>query len=285
MSIGIEWTGTDGSVWDLRGGPVRATTAGIKGLSFPDIDFQTQETALLHGQRLTGWKLKPREVWLPLRFKDEAARDVEGVQREFWRSFGIGLTGTLRVTDNLGAVRSLNLRFQDDGGLAYRIDPSILTDAFGITCVADQPWWEGPAQTTFYSLGDTANQTFFGNGAGATPFYILPGQGAASSTISNPGDNAAWVEWGLAGPLTQFRLGVSGRYVGGSVNVGAPNLLTIETDPLRQVAYLDGIKVTRQLSEVDFAPVAPGVTVPVDISVTGLGRITATIKPRYARAL
>lgn len=280
----MSWTGTDGSVWDLRSGPVRTTIAGIKGLGMPDLSDQTKETAMRDGQILTGWRIKPRAVWLPLRFKDAAATDVEGLQRAFWRSMAIGQTGTLTVTDGAGATRSLKLRFQDDGGLAYRLDPYLITDAIGVTMVADQPWWEGPAVTSFYSLATGGLQTFFGDGAGATPFYIIAAQGGAASVLANPGDQPAWVEWTVAGPSTSVRLGVDGHFVGGPIVVGAPNLLRIETDPLRQLAFLDGVKITRQLTEVDFAPIPVGASVPVSITIVGTGLVTATIKPRYARA-
>lgn len=283
--IGIKWVGTDGSVWDLRGGPVRTTLAGIQGLAMPEVDDQVRETALMDGQRLTGWKLKPRSVWLPLKFHDVANTDVEGVQRAFWASLAIGQVGTLTITDGSGATRSIDLRFQDDGGVSYGLDPYIWHAPFGITFVADSPWWYGPAQTSYYSLGDTATQTFFGNGAGAPTFYILPNQGASATTLNNPGDQPAWIEWTIQGPLTAFRLGVDGHFVGGPIAVPTGSLLTIETDPLRQLAFLDGTKVTRQLTEVDFAPIPVGTTVPVSIDVTGLGKLTATIYPRYARAL
>lgn len=285
MSIEIQWMGTDGSVWDLRRGPVRTTSAGIKGLSMPDVQDQTKTTALRDGQRLTGWRLKPRDVWLPLRFKDEAAQDVEGVQRDFWRSMAIGESGTLTVTDSSGAPRSLSLRFQDDGGLSYRIDPYILTDAIGVTMIADQPWWEGPEQVFDYSLADAGVQTFFGNGAGATPFYILASSGSSAQLIANPGDQPAWPEVTLAGEFLSFRLGVDGRYVGGPIVVGALDTLLVETDPLRQLAFLNGVKVTRELTEIDFAPIPKGASVPLSLDVTGTGRVTVSIKPRYARAL
>lgn len=280
--IGITWNGTDGSVWNLRTGPVRLTTAGVKGLGSGNLADQTSETALQDGQRLNGWRLKEREVWLPLHFKDAGAVDVEGVQRAFWQSMAPGQLGTLVVTDGDGATRQLGLRFQDDGGVAYSLDPSVLHEAVGVTLVADQPWWEGPALTTFYGLEDGTGQSFFGTGA--TPFYIGSAQGSGTRTLANPGDQPAWVTWTVSGPTAQVRLGVDGHYTGGAIVVGQGSVLTVETDPLRQLAWLNGVKVTRQLSEVDFAPVPKGATVPIYISVIGTGLVTATIKPKYMRA-
>jgi hypothetical protein len=285
MSIEIQWTGTDGSEWDLRRGPVRTTSAGIKGLSMPDVQDQVKTTALRDGQRLSGWRLKPREVWLPLRFKDDAERDVEGLQRQFWRSMAIGDLGTLTVTDGAGSARSIGLRFQDDGGLSYKIDPYILTDAIGVSMIADQPWWEGPAQTFDYSLGDVVPVDFFGAGAGAPDFYIMARSGSSAQSITNLGDQPAWPTVTLVGDFLSFRLGVGGHYVGGPIVVGGSDTLLVETDPLRQLVFLNADKVTRQLTEIDFAPIPKGASVPLSLDVTGTGRVTVSIKPRYARAL
>lgn len=283
--IGISWLGTDGSVWDLRGGPVRITPGGMAGLAMPVLEDQTKATAMQDGQLLTGWRIKPRPVWLPFKFAGSANIDVEGVQRAFWRSMAIGETGRLTVTDSLGATRSIGLRFQDDGGLAYRLDPSVLTDAFGISFVADQPWWEGVPVVRSYSLGQSLTPLgFFGDTGGATPFNITRSQGSTTATINNPGDDTAWIKWEIQGPATAVRLGVDGHYVGGPIAVSLGALLSIESDPRRQLAYLDAVKVTRQLTEIDFAPVPKGASVPLSIDITGTGVVTATIVPRYARA-
>lgn len=283
--IGISWTGTDGSVWDLVTGAVRLTPGGLTGLGMPLPSDQVQETALSDGQRFTGWRLPARPVWLPLKWSYEAQGDVEGVQRAFWRSVAIGDTGTLTVTDGSGATRQLGLRFQSDGGYAMRLDPYVRADAFGLTFVADRPWWEGPTQGGAYSLGAASPETFFGDGAGGTPFFIVPAQGAQESEFTNPGDTPAWLTWTLTGPFTVFRAGVAGHYLGGPIAVGAASVLVIETDPLRQLAFLDGVKITRQLTEIDWAPLPRGVNTGVDVSVVGTGLISYTFRPRYARAL
>lgn len=282
----IVYTGTDGSVWDLKRGPVRLSTGGLKGLGMPDFSDQVRETALQDGQTLLGYKAKPRTVWLPLKFKGAAEFDVAGVQRSWWAACAYGLYATLTVTDDLGGVRTLSIRFQDDGGIAYSLDPSVQSDAFGLTFIADQPWWQGPAQSSFYTQAGTTH-TFFGDGAGATPFYIIPATSGAARTIANPGNIPAWVKWTLDPPMTAFRAGVNGHYVGGPIGISAGHELVVETDPLRQLATLDGTTiVTRQLTEIDWAPIpAKATATPLDLSVTGTGLITATITPRYARAL
>lgn len=280
----IEWLGPDGSQWDILGGPVRLSTGGASGFGMPEFDFFTQETPAGDGQRLTGWRMKPRPVFLPFNFKDAANTDYTGLQRDWWDAWTPGEYGTLRVTDNLGKVRMLEMRFEDDTTLTYDVSPEVYHPPFGINAVADRPYWQGPVQEFFYSTA-TDSKDFFGDGAGAPPFYIMQGAGGASSTITNDGDIPAWIELELRGPFTSFRVGIDGNYVGGPVNVGPSDVLRVYTDPLQQYAMLNGTQlVTRQLTEVDFSPVPKRSTVPIDIQVVGTGAITARLHPRYNRA-
>lgn len=282
--ISILWHGTDGSQWDLVNGPVGLTAAGIRGLGMPLPEDQTRRTAVADGQYLTGWKLKEREVWLPLRFRREAATDVTGIQDAWWNSVALGETGTLEVIRPDGGVRRLGLRFKDDGGRTFPISPEIRSDPFGLTMVADRPWWEGEPIPFQFSL-ESGDSDFFSGGS-APPFIISPSSGSQAQTMTNPGDAPAWIDWTVEGPATAFQLGVDGHYVAGAFPVIDGDTLTIETDPLRQIALLNGTqRVTRQLSSVDWQPIPRRTTLPVTIQVTGSGLITATIVPRFARAL
>lgn len=281
----IEWLGTDGSQWDILGGPVRLSTGGTSGLSMPEFDFFTQQTPAGDGQRLTGWRAKPRAVFLPFNFKDEANTDYTGVQRDWWDGWAAGEYGTLRVTDNLGKVRMLDIRFEDDTGLTYDVSPEGYTPPFGINAVADRPYWYGPTSEFHFTVGGENTKLFFGDGAGAPPFFIMESQGGASSTITNDGDGPGWVELELRGQFTEFRVGINGNYVGGQINVGAGDVLMVYTDPLQQYAMMNGTTiVTRQLTEVNFTPVPKRSTVPIALEVVGTGLITARLVPKYNRA-
>ena len=52
--IGVAYTGTDGSSWDLRRGPVQITRGGLQGLGFPPMTEYTDSPALLNGQTFSG---------------------------------------------------------------------------------------------------------------------------------------------------------------------------------------------------------------------------------------
>lgn len=285
----IEWVGTDGSTWDLVNGDVQLSNAGIQGLGMPTATDQVKVTPGAHGQRFQSWKLNPREVFLPLIFNADSNADVEGIQRAFWHSMTIGEYGTLNVTDGNGYTRSLDLRFVDDGTLSYSLDPysdRVPYKAFGVNMIADQPFWQGEQVSFSFSLGTGGTATFFGNGSNATPFYIVKSAGGEDTYVTNLGDMPSWVTWEITAPMTSFSLGIGGHYVAGDIPLTTGQTLTIESDPLKQIAYKnDGTKVTRLLTSADFQSVpATGLPVLLEIDVVGTGTVTASFRPQFMRA-
>jgi hypothetical protein len=285
----INWTDTNGTSWDLVSGPVALMNAGVMGFGMPKTFDTIRQTALVHGQTLQSWRLEPRDIFLPITFQDDADLDVNGIQREFWDGLALGEYGNLQVTDSNGGIRSIDARFVSDGDVAFTVDPYANTHAFrpyGVSLVADDPWWRGPVQSFSFGLGPEGTATFFGNGSSATPFYIIKSTGGADSTLTNPGDQDAWITWTIEGPMTSFDLEIDGHHIGGDITVDSGDTLTIETSPLNQIAYLsDGTKVTRDLTSADFAPLpATGAPVNVGIDVVGTGMITASFSPVYWRA-
>lgn len=285
----ITWTGTDGSTWDLMSGAIALRSEGIQGFGMPTTADTIRTTALNHGQTLQSWRLQPRNVFLPLIFQDAATYDVEGLQRQFWHSMSVGEYGTLTVTDGNGYNRSLQCRFVDDGNLSYSYDPyaPVLPEkAFGVNLIADNPFWQGDAQSVTFGLGTEGTATFFGNGSNATPFYIVKSAGGTDATLTNIGDLPAWITWHITAPMTSFDLEVDGHHVTGAIPLTTGETLTIETSPLQQIAYKqDGTRVTRLLSSADFAALpATGAPVPIGIDIVGTGTVTATFRPQFMRA-
>lgn len=287
--LGITWKDTNDVTWDLVNGPVALMNTGVMGLGMPHAADTIRKTALVHGQTFQSWRLEERQLFLPVTFRDAAELDVTGIQRSFWDGLAFGEYGTLSVTDGNGAVRSIQARFQNDGDISFGVDPYSNTHrlkTYGISLVADDPWFRGPEQSFTFGLGPEGTATFFGNGSGATPFYIVKSTGGASSTLTNNGDQDAWITWVITGPMTSFDLSIGGHHIAGDIALTGSETLTIETSPLNQIAYKnDGTKVTRYLTSADFAPLpATGAPVTVDINVVGTGNITAKFSPVYWRA-
>lgn len=285
--MGVQLLDTKGQLWDLINGPVRLTRAGLKGLGLPDIVYFTSESAGLDGERVTGWRLKAREVFVPVRFKDEAMADTTGLQRQFWDGLQINQPIQFVVTDRDGAVRTLTMRVADDGGLAYKMSPDLIhVDSIGLGFTAADPWWYGPTVRTSYTIGSDTGADFFGGDANAPDFNIVSAGGSTSTTMTNPGEEPMWLKWTIGGPSTQFRVGVGGKRISQAIVVPEGQWLVIDTDPRVQTAYLAGVKIPfRSFTELNFAPLPPGTDVPVTIEIVGQGVITAEGRPKYRRGI
>lgn len=284
----LELIDANGLTWDLARGPVRMTTAGLQGLGLPPVAFQTSESPGVDGQRLVSWRVKARDVFLPVRFKGAATTDTTGLQRRFWDGLPIGEYVTFRVTDRDGAERSLSMRLKDDGGVAYKIQPDLFQpDAIGLTFTADDPYWYGPEIPSLFVFQDGDEGDFFGGDDGAPDFHISAGSGSSGTfKLANPGDVPAWLTWEIMGnPASSFSIDVGGHLIAAdSVPVTDSGLLVVSTDPRRQTAKLNGVRVPfRSFDSIDFAPIPRGGAQPVTLGLTGSGSIRAAFRPRYNR--
>jgi hypothetical protein len=280
----------DGSDWDILSGPVKTTRAGIKGLGMPEPAYQTQTTALTHGQTTDSWKLEARPLFIPLRFRDA---DPRGIQREFFRAIQPGKLTRMEVGDGGGGVRSIELKFGDTGTRAQRIDPHIHTEAFGLTMIADDPWWTGnPKAEPLTIEADTT--PFLGKNAGDPPLYFTRSSTESEAiSIQNDGDVEAWPVWRIYGDgdgVTTFYGWVDGNVVAGNFQVPIDHVLTITTDPLDQAAILTGPTVTGSgnmgtgFTSIDFSPIEAGKTSRAYATIGGAGHVTLSVTPRYFMA-
>lgn len=290
-----EWVGHDGSRWELsnwRSG-VFLTDEGVEGLHMPaETPWTQQQSPVAHGQIYTGGTIQARRVFWPLFiYADEGSDQFRDVDSRFWSTLFPGRFGTWRVTTSSG-TRELLVRADDNAGHTYPRDPHYFGWAkYGAALVADDPFWRATVPVV-KEFSSEAPENFYGGGPvggvspGATPFVISKGNTLAGAEIDNPGDVDAWPVWRVTASteLTGITLGVSGRELvyPGSVPIGS--VLTIDTDPLDQQAFLDGVNVTENITGWGFAPIPSGGSAPLSLSMTGAGTVQASINPRYYRA-
>lgn len=290
-----EWVGHDGSRWELsnwRSG-VFLMRDGVEGLHMPAESAWVQtQSPVAHGQIYSGGSVEPRPVLWPVHvYADEGSDVFRDLDSRFWSTLHPGRFGTWRVTTSAG-TRELVLRAGDNSGFAYTRDPHYSGWAtYPVSLVADDPFWRAtvPVVKEFTS---EAPENFYGGGPvggvspGATPFVISKGNTLAGAEIDNPGDVDAWPVWRVTAftELTDIVLGVGGREVvfPGPVPVGS--VLTIDTDPLDQQAFLDGVNVTDLITGWGFAPIPSGGSAGLSLSMDGSGTVQASIHPRYYRA-
>jgi hypothetical protein len=269
------------------------TQDGVEGLHLPGETAWVQpQSPVAHGQVYSGGSINPRPVFWPLfLFADAGSDEFRSLDSEFWQTLFPGRFGSWRVTTSAG-TRELACRADDNAGHQYPRDPHMFGWAkYGASLIADDPFWRS-VQPVVKEFSSEAPKNFYGGGdigtpsPGATPFVISKGNTLAGAEIDNPGDVDAWPVWRVTASteLTDIRLGVSGREViyPGPVPVGS--VLTIDTDPLDQQAFLDGVNVTEQITGWGFAPIPYGGRAPLSLTMTGAGTVQASIHPRFFRA-
>lgn len=295
--IGIKWTGWDGSVWDLRTGPVRLTTGGIEGLLSLKFDSFTRDSAARDGQRFQGWRAQPRDVFLPVLIMRQPTEDkwLE-VDRAWWKTMQPGRIGTISVTTGDGNTRHLDVRFIDDGNHAYAQDPSIQRVAvWALKMIADNPYWYSKSEwgSRFTNAGVAVQ--FLGGGAldgdktKGTPIVLGATYTTDASVLNNPGDINAWPIYTLRGPLTAFSIGVDGGVVSGTVGISSTQRLVIDTSPTMQTARLYNANgtysnVLRSMTSFGFRPIRPGTDIKIAVNLSGAGSLDVTGVPRYFKA-
>lgn len=279
------WTGWDGSVWELSSpeAGVFLTGTGIEGLGMPTHQAWIGESPAVHGQYYRGHVVDSRPVFWPVYlYSDTGTEEWLELDRAFWRSLQPGKHGTWSVTTPSGGTRSLSCRFVDDGRHSFQRDPLFRGWAtYGVSLIADNPFWTGePVRRTW---AQSTTDDFYGGGT-APVFNISSGSQLSTAKMTNEGDLEAWPVWTIKGPLTSVTVGVDGATIQWNVTLTTGDILVIDTDPTVQSAWLNGVDVTDQLGTADFAPIPPGVELPLSLTMAGTGSVEATITPRHYRA-
>jgi hypothetical protein len=124
--IAVTLTGADGSIWDLRSGPVRMEADGVEGFGFPKITRPTRSTPGRSGQRRTNPKstAAAREGLLPVELTAQSEADYFALSDAWWRAWDPDIAGKLTVTRSTGETREIACFLSEDD---YKpdADPSV----------------------------------------------------------------------------------------------------------------------------------------------------------------
>lgn len=286
----MTWTGWDGSVWDLLTGAqgVLLTAEGVRGMSMPPIQRYTSSSPAVAGTRWKGSRTDEREVFWPILLDSEES-SAQWVARDkaFWKTMHPDRPGIWSVTSVGGSTRTLRCRFASDGDHSYDVEPSSQGwAAYGITLVAEQPYWQGaPAQ---WSWSNAAAVPFFGGvpGGSGPPFVISSGLTIAGAAVSNPGDVDGHLVYTITGPTTSVSVGYAGSVVSlGTIAGGQSRIVDTHPDQLTVVDQ-NGVDRWSELGAVaEFdSPVPPGLDVALSLSMVGAGTVSAVLVPDHFKA-
>lgn len=301
--LGMRWTakGTDWALTDPSTGLF--LKPGVRGLGAAAYTRQSTESPAVAGSRFEGASFQDREVFWPLHIYSDAG-SIEWMQRDraFWSTMDPNDTGVWTVTHPDGAHRKLRLRFLNDGDKVREQDPMRTGwDNYGITLVAEQPFWEGdPVVKSF--IGQPPPEPFFGNDGPVVK--IASSYSAANATMDNPGDVESYPRWYIDGETTSVTVGIDGVTVSVPFTVAAGQCLVIESDPdLIGATLYDvtpdapskpaertiGVHLinprdkSADLGEADFAAIPPGSQVPLSMTIMGPGKVECLLPTLYRR--
>jgi hypothetical protein len=289
----MTWTGWDGSVWGLTSAAEGAVMmAGVRGLTMPPVVHYSTAYASVPGATWRGHTVDAREVFWPIQiYHDLNSQAWIDRDRAFWKTMRPEKKGVWTVRHPSGAERHLDLRFSNDGDVAYEHDPVLRGwSNYGITLTAEQPFWRATPIKREWSAGGAL--PFYPAGEGET-FVISPSTTLDSSAMPNPGDVDAYPVWEVHGPTTTAQVGVAGRNITIPFAVGENQVLVIDTAPTAQAATLydvaggvrsNAVDKTVELGTANFVPVPADSVTTTTLSISGSGKVSLILTPLYLRA-
>jgi len=278
--------GWNGSVFDMTDGSngTYLLPVGIEGMGMPDIDNYTFNSPVVHGVEWEGWRASGREChWVIGVFERSSVEWLRQV-RSFWKIFQPGKVLRWEIILPDGVHLNIHLRFKTDHTSVYARDPVKLGwGIYGITCFAEQPFWEGTPITQTWKPGG-GETDFFGPTGFAPDFIIDEGAPLETATVTNPGDVEAWAKWYARGPFASAVIGLGGY------TVSLPESFTndvwvLDSDPRNPTAELNGVDMMSTLGSFDFAPIPPEEEVELSLQMEGSGQVTALFTPLYFRSV
>lgn len=302
--LGMRWA-AKGTEWELTNPSTGLfLKPGIRGLGSAAYTRHSTESPAVAGSRFEGASFQDREVFWPVHiFSDAGSVEWMHRDREFWATMDPNDTGVWTVTHPDGSHRSLRLRFLNDGDKVHDRDPMrVGWDSYGITLVAEQPFWVGdPVVKSF--KGQAPPEPFF-EPDGPQIVNISSSYSAANATMDNPGDVESYPRWYVDGETATVSVGVDGFVVDVPFAVPAGHCLVIESDPdligatlyevtadapskpsdrVVGVHLINPVDKSAQLGEADFAPIPSGKQVPLSMEIMGPGKVECLLPTLHRR--
>lgn len=312
VGMRMSWTGWDGSEWIISDRSQGAVLlSGVRGLNAPKIVRFADSSPSVHGSRFRGSVTVEREVVWPIKiFHGDGSTAWIQRDRAFWRTLDPGKTGVWTVTQPDGEKRSLTLRFEDDGGHATDILPTLKGwERYMLSFVAEQPFWEGAPFVR--SWKPPVSSPFF-EPNGPALVNIDSAYTVDRARMDNPGDVESYPVWFIDGETVTAKVGIGSLVVNVPFAIPAGKCLVINSDPnslgatlydispqqlaleydIRKrpsdrvigVDLLNPVDRSKELGAADFGAIPPGQNVPLSLAINGSGVIEAYLPALYRRA-
>lgn len=172
---------------------------------------------------------------------------------------------------------------------------------YGVTLLADQPYWLGESVAKSWAQGDMRNYYVTAEDRATYGYaddvihYLSAGGSLGSAKFTNDGDVPTYPTWTVVGPTTAVSFGVEGSTIIVPFTIPAGYAVQIDTDPINgQVLWYgpwDGKQITAPVDRTtDLDPTSKFVAIPrgqdkvLSIAMTGTGTVIAEVTNKYWKA-
>lgn len=270
VGITSVWVGPDGSRWDLnnwREG-LHLLRDGVKGLHFPKISKSKSVSRAVPGFRLRGHRAESRDVFWPLYVWGGGGEAWKDVYERFFATITPDRPGTWEITAG-GVTRRIQLTGVFDEEYTFTVDPYRRGWAIiPISLEAENPFWQGDVIRTAV-FGGEEPEDFIPADPEDLDYHPAPTATFSSASLRNPGAVEAWPTWTVraldAVEPGSITLGLGGVTATVQVPLVAGDTLIIDTDPRNVAALRNNDDVTSLMGLVEWAPIPPGVDMPLSI--------------------
>ncbi|WP_129692313.1 phage distal tail protein [Gottfriedia acidiceleris] len=257
---------------------------GMRGKFMPPIEYVEDEIPLQPGAVLRAFKVKPRDIDIPLFIKASSEIELRNLVRSTLRMVNpLKRDGQIKVVSSDGSQRVLNCRytggFEGDEG---QENSGILWQKTLLTFRAFDPfWYDSSTVVQTFTTGQPA--TFF-------PFFPLRLSSStvfADIAINNRGDVETYPEWIVKGPGDGIviRNLTTGEVINLNTTLSIGETLIINTKPLKKsIKKTDGTNLfSSQSDDSSFWALQPGQnSIRIEMSnATTDSSVQLSYTPRY----
>lgn len=240
------WYAPDGSVWPLMANDgVLTLSEGVAGLGSADITI-TSDPRARGGARVRHIQPETRTITWPLDISGTTHMEFIGrwraVERAFTSTSEQG-PGRLEIARPDGSARAVDAYYESGFDPSSKQGSYITSDTCVLSLFCEDPYWRDVQAVT-------EHREFAAGVDFQSPYpRVSSSQVLGETTLYNPGDVDAWIDWKMTGPaaiLTATRLDTSEAW---SVDPNADDVghgdlatgewVTVQTDPPK-IRFMDG---------------------------------------------
>jgi hypothetical protein len=281
------WQGWTGDEWVLAGDRDAGTFIeqdGFGGILEPPVQHYFVEN-VGDGASYQGHRIPARQVEVPIFVWAETPSEMRAEDKRFRRTLRPERLATLVVAEPDGSRRSIQLRYLSGAEGAFS------GSTYGkhwmrytVTLTAEDPFFYGDEVSVTFGSGATSD--FFAGGT-APPFIISDSYSYATATVTNDGDEPAYMDWFVHGAMTGFEATGVG-VIELPFTLSTAQTVNVYTDPRDgRIVDQNGTNRWPDAGDIQFLPLQPGDDTDLNITIEDGDSNTyveVSFRPKYRSA-